>query len=472
MLNRAGGARNLGLKLAHRFGWGLADQGMSSLSNAALSFYVARELGATEFGAFSIVYVTYSFALNASRGLATEPLLVRFSHAEIRAWRWAVKRSTGTSVVAGIAMGICALMAGAAIKGTLGVAFIALGLTMPGLMLQDSWRYAFFALGRGSQSLLNDTVWTVAMFVAMVALRVMHYDSVFWFVLIWGLTATFAACIGPLQSRVIPNPLCALEWMARNRDLGPRFLAENTSNAGAVQLRIYCIGGIAGLATVAYVQAAGLLLGPFLVVFMGISIVTVPEAARVLRNSPHHLRRYCLLVGAALAIGCALWGVALLATIPRGLGDLLLGAKLWRPAYALVIPYTITVMGSCFTQGAMAGLHALGAAHRSLRSMNFGSALYLGLGVGGAFYHGATGTVWGTAIATWLGTMMWWGQLHTGLREAGHSKVRVPLLHLAGRHRRVPAGQRLSSGHDGRPGVRPGPLRAPSPIGDGASEIG
>ena len=49
------------------------------------------------------------------------------------------------------------------------------------------------------------------------------------------------------------------------------------------------------LATVGYVQAAGLLMGPFLVVFMGISIVTVPEATRILRNSPHNFRRYCLL---------------------------------------------------------------------------------------------------------------------------------------------------------------------------------
>ena len=57
---------------------------MCSVSNAAISFYVARQLGATEFGAFSLAYVTYSFALTASRGLATDPLLVRFSAA--RTW--------------------------------------------------------------------------------------------------------------------------------------------------------------------------------------------------------------------------------------------------------------------------------------------------------------------------------------------------------------------------------------------------
>ncbi len=468
MPDRRGAGRTVGLKIAHRFGWGLADQAMSSLSNAALSFYVARELGTLEFGAFSIVYVTYSFALNASRGLATEPLLVRFSHAKILPWRWAVARSTGTSVIAGLAMGICALLAGATLSGTLGMAFIALGLTLPGLMLQDSWRYAFFALGRGGQSFLNDTAWTVAMFCGIVVLHVLHYRSVFWFVLTWGLTATFAACLGPLQARVIPRPLSALEWMTRNRDLGPRFLAENTSNAGATQLRIYCIGGIAGLSTVAYVQAAGLLMGPFLVVFMGISIVTVPEAARILRNSPHHLRRYCLLVGGGLAAACALWGIALLIAIPRGLGVLLLGAPLWKYAYPLVIPYTITVMGSCLTDGASAGLHALGAARRSMRSMILASALYLGLGVAGACVDGAVGTVWGTALATWTGTALWWAQLHTAMREAGKGSARA---RHRGRHRRVRAAQRLAPAapsHQAaapqfrlpQPPVRPGPSEA------------
>ena len=62
-----------------RIGWGLADQAVSSLTNFAVSIYVARTLGAEQFGAFSLAYVTYGFALNASRGLSTDPLMVRFS---------------------------------------------------------------------------------------------------------------------------------------------------------------------------------------------------------------------------------------------------------------------------------------------------------------------------------------------------------------------------------------------------------
>lgn len=418
------GARNtFGAKLAQRFGWGLADQAMCSLSNALMSFYVARELGATKYGAFSIAYVTYSLALNASRGLATEPLLVRYSNAKLAAWRLAVSRSTGTAIVGGIVMGCCSIVGGILIHGTVGLGLIALGLVLPGLMLQDSWRYAFFALGRGSQSFLNDTVWTVAMLAAVAVLHVTHHGSVFWYLLVWGMAATFAGCVGPLQARVMPNPLGAVAWLALHRDLGLRFLGENTANAGASQLRIYCIAGIAGLATLGDVQAAGLLMGPFLVVFMGISIVTVPEAARILHNSPQHLRRYCLLVGGGLAVACALWGIGLLVTIPRGLGALLLGQQLWRPAYQLVIPYTITVMGACVSDGLNAGLHALGAARRSMRSMVLASAIFLGLGVAGAYLDGAVGTVWGAALATWIGTALWWTQLNTALRETAREST-------------------------------------------------
>lgn len=58
---------------SRRFTWGLADQGMSTLTNFLLSVYVARTLGAVQFGAFSLAYVTYGFAIAASRGVSAEP---------------------------------------------------------------------------------------------------------------------------------------------------------------------------------------------------------------------------------------------------------------------------------------------------------------------------------------------------------------------------------------------------------------
>ena len=73
--------------VVRRLGWGIADQVVSSLTNFAVSIYVVRTLGAVQFGAFSLAYVTYGFALNASRGLATDPLMVRFSGTDLPTWR-------------------------------------------------------------------------------------------------------------------------------------------------------------------------------------------------------------------------------------------------------------------------------------------------------------------------------------------------------------------------------------------------
>ena len=233
-------------QVGRRLSWGVADQAVSSLTNFAVSIYVVRTLGAVQFGAFSLAYVTYSFVLNASRGVATEPLMVRFSGTDLPTWRRAVANCSGTAAVMGLAAGACVLAAAALLDGTAKSAFLALGLTLPGLMLQDSWRFAFFAIGRGSQAFLNDMVWAAALLPALVLLRVTGHANVFWFVFAWGAAAAVAAAVGPLQARVIPRLSGAWGWLSQHRDLGPRYLAENTSYSGAFQLRTYGVGLIAG----------------------------------------------------------------------------------------------------------------------------------------------------------------------------------------------------------------------------------
>jgi len=437
--SRIAGLWRVGRNAARRLGWGVVDQGVSSLTNFAVTLYVARTLGATQFGAFSLAYVTYSFVLNASRGLSTDPLMVRFSGSNMYAWRRAVGRCTGTALIVGLTGAVGVLVTAAFLHGTARLAFLALGLTLPGLMLQDSWRYAFFALGRGSQAFLNDMVWLVALIPPLLLLRENGNTDVFWFILSWGAAGAVAAAAGPLQARVLPKPQKAWEWIKRHRDLGPRYLAENTSNSGATQLRTYGVGIILGLAAVGYVQAAQTLMGPFLVIFMGISLVTVPEASRILRRSPRHLWLFCLLVGAGLALAGLLWGLALLVALPEGLGQFALKG-LWQPTYPLILPLTISVIGACFTAGATAGLHALGAASRSLRAMAVSSVLFLGCGLEGAALGGAVGVMRGAAVATCIGALVWWWQLFAALEEAHGSPAASAVAPEPPGDQRQPAG--------------------------------
>ena len=404
-------------RASQRLSWGVADQAMSSLSNFAVNIYVARTLGAVQYGAFALAYVTYAFALNTSRGLATDPLMVRFSGTDIPTWRRAITKCTGTAITVGLTTGAIILVIAALLGGTARLAFLALGLTMPALMLQDSWRYSFFALGRGSQAFVNDTVWTVALIPALLLLRATGHANVFWCVFAWGAAAAVAAALGLLQARTVPRVPRAWEWLSRHRDLGPRYLAEGTASSAAGQLRNYGIGFILGLAAVGYVQAASTLMGPFTVMYAGMALVTLPEAARILRRSPRHLPLFCLLVSGGLAILALAWGVVLLVALPRGLGHLMLG-KLWVPTYPLVWPTTLFVLGACCGTGAGTGLHALGAARRSLRVAVIQTAVCVVLSVVGAAVGGVVWAMAGFAAGAWIASLITWRQLRAALRES------------------------------------------------------
>jgi O-antigen/teichoic acid export membrane protein len=391
---------------------------MSSMSNFAVNIYIAHTLGAVPYGAFGLAYVTYGFALNASRGLATDPLLVRFSGTDVPTWRQAVTKCTGTAATVGLTAGAIILVAAALLGGTTRLAFLALGLTMPGLMLQDSWRYSFFAVGRGSQAFLNDTVWTVVLIPALVLLRATGHASVFLFVFAWGAAAGVAAAIGPLQARTAPRLSGAWEWVSRHSDLGPRYLAEGTANNAAGLLRNYGVGLILGLAAVGYIQAATTLMGPFMVIYFGMGLVTLPEAARVLRRSPRHLPHFCLLVSGGLSILGLLWGIVLVVALPRGLGHLMLG-NIWKPAYPLVWPTTFSILGACASTGAATGLHALGSARRSLSAMVYGSLLSVVLSIAGIFIYGVVGAMIGAAVAAWIMALLFWRQFGRAMRDHG-----------------------------------------------------
>ncbi|MEV5378383.1 hypothetical protein AB0L26_20790 [Streptomyces nondiastaticus] len=407
------GRRTARRAMAGRLSWGLADQAASSLSNFAVGIYVARSLGLTAFGVFSLAWVTYGVVLSVSRGLATDPLVVRFSGVPEASWRGAVARSSGAALGVGAAVGAASLVAGLAVGGSVGPAFACLGVVLPGLLLQDAWRYAFFAAGTGRKAFVNDLVWGIALVPAMVvAARV---GSVAAFVLAWGASAAVAAAYGCFQSGIRPRVAGAREWLREHRDLGYRYLVENTCVSGASQLRAYGLGAIAGVGAVGAVRGAELLLGPFLALLMGLSLVTVAEAARVLRRAPHRLGTFCLVLGGGQAAAALLWGGALL-LLPDRAGELVLGG-VWHSASQLIVPATLGVAGAGLGTGAAAGLRALAAARRSLRSQLFASACYAGGGLGGAALAGTVGSAWGVAAATACGSAVWWLQLRSALRE-------------------------------------------------------
>ncbi len=164
------------------------------------------------------------------------------------------------------------------------------------------------------------------------------------------------------------------------------------------------------------VRAAEILMGPFLVMLMGVSQLAVPEAAHVLSRAPRRLGRFCFLLGLVVAATAVAWGVTILVLLPTGLGDALLG-PIWQPASSLLPVVMLGFAAGGLEIGAAAGVRALGAAPRSLVAQLATAGMYLVGGCAGAYVDGARGSCWGVAVATTLAAVVWWYELRCGIAD-------------------------------------------------------
>ncbi len=396
-----------------RLSWGIADQAASSSSNFAMGLFAARSLGAGNFGAFSLVFAVYTVALTASRAVNTEPLLVRHSSVDPVSWRRGTRRAMGASLLVGVVVGVACAFTGILLGGVIGKGLVALGATMPGLLLQDGWRAAFFAEGRGRSAFLNDIAWVVLMIPGLVFVVATGKISVVALVSIWGIGATGAALFGFVQSRVWPAPLRALAWWREQKDLAPRFLGEATALAGARQFVLFLIAGVAGLAAVGQLRAGLLILGPLNIVFLGLRQFAIPEAVRIGRRSMAAIRPAMARIAGGFIGFTLLWGLAM-ALLPEGAGVAVLHHA-WRPARHLLLPLVIMEAAAGVEVAAVVGLRALAASRRTFVVRIVEAAITISFGAVGAAVSGALGAAWGLAAAYVLEGAIYWWQLRIEL---------------------------------------------------------
>jgi O-antigen/teichoic acid export membrane protein len=403
------------LRIARRLGWGVVDQAVSSLQNFLLGAYIAKSLGPASLGAFALALLAYGIVLNASRGLSTDPLLVRYTGRPDIRWQSAVAASSAVALAVGIIGGLACIAFGLVLGrvsplNPTASAFFVLGTVLPMLTMQDSWRYAFFASAQGLKAFINDVVWTVAMIVLLVVLETTTDPSLPWALAAFGGSAALAALLGSIQANVVPSPKAVMSWLRKHRDLGARFLAENVTLGASGQVRSVVVAAIGGLVAVGAIRGAEMLIGPVIALLMGVSQVAVPEAARSLERGRDSLVRTCLMLSVGLSSLALAWGITVLLLFPFGMGEFVLGS-VWPSAHALIPGVMISAAAGCLHVGPSAGLRALNRADLTLPCQLTVTILLITLGAIGALLWAAPGAVWGTAIAAIAGAAIWWRQL-------------------------------------------------------------
>jgi O-antigen/teichoic acid export membrane protein len=410
---------------ARRLAWGIADQALSSVTNFGLAVLAARTLSAQEFGAFTLAFTAYTFALGISRASASEPLVMRFSGETVAAWRRAVGLSAGAVLILGVVGGVSSLAVGLVAGGTLGEALIVSGLALPFLLVQDHWRFAFFADGRGHLSFANDLAWAFIQFpVLLILVLVTDSPAVGWLLLAWGGAAGVAAVLGALQAGVTPKVGRALWWWREQRDIVPRILGEFFAVTGGSNLALFGIAAVGGLSAVGAIRGAQVLMGPVTVLILGVSIVAIPESVVSLKRSPSSLRRRSVVFSCGLGICSLVWGGVVM-VLPTSIGVQILGDT-WTTAHSAVPGLIVWQTALAVSVGAVAGLRALAAVRRSLWVRILVVPFVVGGGMAGAIVGGANGAALGLGAANSLAAVAWWFQLQRALREYESGRAEDP----------------------------------------------
>nr|WP_269329347.1 oligosaccharide flippase family protein [Kineosporia babensis] len=390
--------------------WTFADQALSSLANFALSIVVARQVTKEDFGSFSLMLVTFTFLIGLGRAGIGDPYVIRFTDADRHTRRRAQRQAAGSAISFGVVTGLICAAAAAVMYFVLGdhvsaLAILGLGLAMPGLMLQETWRSAFFAAGRPRTATINDAVRTAIQFGLLAVLLVQPEPSVFLITLAWGAGALVAALIGILQTRVAPDPFEAMAWFRETRDINMKMAADFSFNQGATTLVSYVVSGIVGKVAIGGIRAAQTLLGPLNLLFSGISSFGLPMLSRT-AMAGQSLLKGALMLSAGIGGIAGTW-VLILLLVPTSIGGELLGDS-WATAREVMLPMGIIVVCVGFVLGASLGLKALRRADQMLRVTFVQAPLMLGLGsLGGALWSGP-GAAWGMATAQIAGFVASW----------------------------------------------------------------
>ncbi len=393
--------------VGRRAGWVLADQAASSLTNFVLSYIVLRTLSLGGFGVFAIAYSTYKLVTNAVRSLAGDPLVIRFSAADPAAHRRAASESAATAAMLGAAAGLV-VIAGAMVlaSGSLRETLVVLAVTLPGLMLQDTYRFAFFAAGQPAQAFWNDALWGVLQLAAVAAvIVVVDTPVVAVFVLVWGVTGGLAGLVAAAQARAFPRFSVGTAWLRSHRGIGSRLLGGATLAKGAAQATDYLIGGVAGVVALGTIAGARLLLGPLNVLYLGVGPFGVSEGVRLLARDAGRFRRAIYWAAIGLGAAALVLGAAWL-LVPASVGQRVIPND-WAEVRRFLPVVMAIIIARGVTHGFQIGIKALGAATDYLRATGLSAPLLvLGAGVG-AFVGGGMGAAVGLAAARLLEAAIW-----------------------------------------------------------------
>lgn len=375
------------------------DQAASSATNILVLVLAARLSSAAGFADFSMVYVTFTVLLGLSMAYVGQSLVLEKAGERLGA---ACRSAVGFTGAASAAVGGLLAVAGLLIGGAGGRAFLALGLVLPLVLVQDGLRYCFSVLRTPERALAADALRLVCVVAALAAQPA--GASAQRLVLVWGLSALPALGLGLFLLRpYVRGCRAELRPYLRRGHLGQRFVVEFAVGNGSSQLAVLGLGVFATPLAVGALRGATTLFGPLNVLFNSANSFGPPVLSR--RGGRRGVVRATAALGLVLAGIGAGWATVL-ALLPDRLGRELLGDT-WASASALLpatgAQYAVMGLGTC-------GLLTLRVlAPKATLSLQVAfSLLSVAFLLGGYVVWGPLGAAWGLAAGSALKAAAAW----------------------------------------------------------------
>lgn len=383
------------------------DQAASSLTNIAVLVIAARVSTVHGFATFSMVYLTFTVLLGLNMAYVGQAVVLTRDDTPLT--RAACRSSVSFTALAATAVGALLAAVGAVTAAATGGwagpggAFLALGLVLPLVLVQDGLRYAFSTLRRPGLALAADSLRLVCVVPAL--LFQPWHTAPGLLVAVWGVSAVPALLLGlRLLWPHVRGTRADLRPYVRRGHLGQRFVVEFAVGNASSQLAVLGLGLFAAPLAVGALRGATTLFGPLNVLFNSVNAFGPPLLGR-LRGRRATTRAAAVLGLVLCAVGLA-WGLVLYA-LPDDVGRQLLGAT-WQSASALLpasgAQYAVMGLGTC----ALVTLRVL-SPRGTLSVQVVFSLLSVVLMLGGYLLSGsALGAAWGLAAGSALKAVAAW----------------------------------------------------------------
>ena len=402
------GLRTLAGPVTRRVLWGLTDQAVSAATNVGLTIIVARTSSVPRLGQFSLVFIVFIVVVGVTRSTGTGVLAIEYADDPERL-RSEAARSTGYAIGVGAVIGLLLALAGFGLALTgrhvFGATMVVLGLSLPWLLLQDSWRGVFFTQGRPQRALVIDLVWALVMIVLLVRFAHSTATPPIWLLMsCWALGGIVAAVAGSWLAGVLPRPAWPTTWLRRHWPTAGPLVASELLTQLPAQVTYLALPFVASVSELGIVRAAYIFFGPLAVLNAGAAMLALPQAVR-LRESGL-VQQLTGRVSMALAGVACLWGLVV-CLLPDVIGQQVIG-QAWPSSG----PSRLLLAISLVAEGVLIGqVAALGALRRTRTLMHVRLAAAPVIVVTSlvlASRYGAGGAAGGFAIGYSLAAAMAW----------------------------------------------------------------